>query len=83
MLTNALLLKISIAVAALLGIASLWYSEWHQNVLQRTQIEQRIVRHHPTREQREEADRINQNQMTGEGLARARKHFLESLGGKK
>jgi FtsZ-interacting cell division protein ZipA len=71
MLTNVLLVKISIALAALLAVVGLWYREYHQEALERACIKHQIVRRHPTREQREEADRLGRNEMTGEGLARA------------
>lgn len=81
MLTRALLLKIGIVLASLLALAGVWYNDYRREALDRARIEQQH-HHQPTKAQRDEADRLGRREMTSEGLQRARKHFLDSLGGK-
>lgn len=81
MLTNALLLKIGIALAAILALLGIWYNDSRRDALERVRIEQQW-HHQPTQAQRDEASRRAREEMTNEGYQRARKHPLDSLGGK-
>ena len=85
MLTNALLLKISIAFVALLGLLGLWYGEYHSNAAKEAALIDRIEKaqkaHQPTKAQLEEAKRHGRTMFSG--YDQFRKHALDGLSGEK
>ena len=87
MLTNALLLKISIAFVALLGLLGLWYGEYHSNAAKEAAFIDRIEKaqkaHQPTKAQLEEADRHRRKMISGSDYEHFMKHGLDGLNGQK
>ena len=85
MLTNALLLKISIALTALVALLGLWYHEYHSNAAKEAtlidHIEKAQKAHQPTKAQLEEAERHQRTLFSG--YEKSRKHILEGLSGEK
>ncbi len=85
MLTNALLLKISIAFAALLTLLGLWYREYHSTAAKEAALIDRIEQgqnaHKPTRAQIEEAKRHRRTMFSG--YDHFQKHALDGLNGEK
>jgi Flp pilus assembly protein TadB len=85
MLTHALLLKISIAFAALLGLLGFWYGEYHANAAKEAAFLDRIEqaqKRQPTKAQREEA--LRQLGERSRSYEQSLKRELEGLnGGKK
>jgi hypothetical protein len=59
MFTNAILIKISLALAAILALLGLWYAEYHSNAAKEATFIDRIEKaqkaHQPTKAQLEEA----------------------------
>lgn len=81
MLTNALLLKISIALTTLVALLGLWYHEYHQQAQKQAALVDRIQREsqrQPTAEQRREAERFQRQQFSG--YRKFQRHALDGLG---
>lgn len=90
MLANALLFKISIALAALIALLGLWYHEYYQNSQKQQEAQkqaalvervQRESQRQPTAEQRREAEHFQRKQFSG--YRQFQRHALDGLGGKK
>ena len=81
MLTNALLLKISIVLAGLVTLLGLWYHESRQEAQRHARIENRIERdlnHQPNPELVKQGHQISRHDM--DGFAKFNRHNPTSTG---